>query len=690
MTRTQNSENPSLAENMIFSGNLKLYRISMVFCAILFVASGIFINNFATEVNDPLILRLIIASLFMGLYIATYVHAFFSKNFHLFFTALLILMLVWSVYIAYANHYAFYATVIYLVMVSSISWAFKSHKAIAIYGISAVLFNMVFMYFSDIPPINQMVISLAVVVLLFLSFIIIKSKNQSYQALYESERKFRLLLQSLGEGVVIFDHQYNFLYSNPAAALIFEMETSQLTGKSLNSFLVSAGFISLKDEHEMQKPDFTVHHEIEIVTAKKSKKHLLITETPYHYGQENIKGILGVIRDVTSRNMVQAELRQAKEKAEENDRLKSAFLANMSHEIRTPMNGILGFADLLKNPDLTGQQQAQFISIIEQSGHRMLNIINDLISISKIESGQMEVTNSETNLNERIEFLYHFFYAEASKKGLSLYFTCAFPPLDAYVITDKEKLDSVLINLIKNAIKYTDHGSITFGYRVWEKEIEFFVRDTGKGIPSDKLDMVFERFMQVDSSVNSGYEGAGLGLSISKGLVELMGGQIKVKSEDAAGSEFSFTIPRKFAPKRHYVAADKPVAGKKMLDEDRNIFVLVAEDDDTSANYLKTILRMNNCRFVLVRTGKEAVEMCRQQKFDLVLMDIKMPEMDGYSAARIIREFCPDMLIVAQTAYALETEKLKYSDVFDEYLTKPVKAEELIAILDKQFKNENY
>lgn len=256
--------------------------------------------------------------------------------------------------------------------------------------------------------------------------------------------------------------------------------------------------------------------------------------------------------EIEQRKQVELELKKALEKAEESDRLKTAFLTNMSHEIRTPMNGILGFAELLKEPDLTGEQQQDYIEIIEKSGIRMLNIINDIVDISKIESGQMTVLFKETNVNEQLEFIYKFFSKETEQKGLHLSLKKSLSPDNAVILADQEKLYAILTNLIKNAIKYTSKGSIEFGVSrspitrsVSEPAgmLQFFVKDTGIGIPKKRQEAIFERFIHADIVDKMALQGAGLGLAISKAYVEMMGGQIWVESEEGEGSTFYFTIP---------------------------------------------------------------------------------------------------------------------------------------------------
>jgi PAS domain S-box-containing protein len=247
------------------------------------------------------------------------------------------------------------------------------------------------------------------------------------------------------------------------------------------------------------------------------------------------------------------ELIKAKDKAEQSDQLKSAFLSNMSHEIRTPMNGILGFSELLKEPNLTGETQREYINIIEKSGQRMLNILNDIVSISKIESGLMEVNIQETDINEQIGFIHSFFKLEIEGKGIRFLVKNSLEGEEAYIQTDSEKIYGILTNLIKNAIKFTKEGTIELGCRLrTEKEcskLEFYVKDTGIGIPKDRQKPIFERFIQADVSGKMAYQGAGLGLSISKAYVELLGGEIWMESKEGKGSVFYFTLPYQMKPK---------------------------------------------------------------------------------------------------------------------------------------------
>jgi CheY-like chemotaxis protein/nitrogen-specific signal transduction histidine kinase len=394
---------------------------------------------------------------------------------------------------------------------------------------------------------------------------------------------------------------------------------------------------------------------------------------------------VGASIDITERKHAEEALIKAKENAEESDRLKSAFLANMSHEIRTPMNGILGFAELLKNELLTEQEKKEYLTIIEKSGARMLNILNDLIDLSKLESGLMNVTFSDCNINENTSFIYNFFQPEVKAKGIKFTLKNSIPDKEAVIKTDKEKLNAILTNLIKNAIKFTTRGSIEFGYEKKEDNLRFYVRDTGVGISSDLKEVIFERFRQGSESLARNYEGAGLGLAISKSLVELLGGEIWVESKPGEGSVFYFTVPY-----RH--TAVNEVHSRKNISHEtdrqiRKLITVIAEDDRVSEILLRGVIKDISKEILIAKNGIEAVEVCRNNPgADLLLMDIKMPGMDGYEAARKIRMFNSKIIIIAETAYAQTGDREKALESgCDDYISKPVRKNELISIINRHF-----
>jgi len=384
------------------------------------------------------------------------------------------------------------------------------------------------------------------------------------------------------------------------------------------------------------------------------------------------------------------ELILAKEQAEKSDRLKSAFLANMSHEIRTPMNGILGFAELLNEPNLSGEKQHEYIKIIEKSGVRMLNIINNIIDISKIEADLMHLHINVVEINEKIEFIYTFFKPEVEEKGMQLLFKNSLPSKVATIRTDTEKFYSILTNLVKNAIKYSKEGVIEFGYLKKGEFLEFYVKDTGIGISKDMKPAIFERFIQADITDKMALQGAGLGLSISKAYVEMLGGKIWVESEEGIGSTFYFTLPFNSEPEEKKVNK-KNILGQNGKDQIRKLKILIVEDDEISEKLVAIELTDFTSKISIARNGIEAIEVCRNNPdIDLIMMDIQIPELNGFEATRQIRQFNKTVVIIAQTAFGLSGDREKAIKAgCNDYISKPIKKDELLSLIQKYFKKKS-
>ncbi len=380
-------------------------------------------------------------------------------------------------------------------------------------------------------------------------------------------------------------------------------------------------------------------------------------------------------------------LQLAKEKAEESDRLKSAFLANMSHEIRTPMNGIIGFSDLLENAGITEKQRQDYIQIIKNSGLQLLSIINDIVDISKIETGQVKIASDTFNLSKALQEIHLFFKPLADKKGLDLKLNFNCFDLEEKINTDEVKLRQIITNLISNAIKFTDTGEVELGVTVKDSFLQFYVKDTGVGIPEKYQQVIFHRFRQADYNVAGKHGGTGLGLAISKAYVELMGGVIWVESTVGSGSHFRFKIPYcPISKTKEAPEIKNEVASHQWLDRR----VLIAEDETINFLYAKEVFSQTGVEIIHVLNGQEAINKVKDDSsIDLVLMDIKMPEVDGIEAIKQIRKFNNHIPIIAVTAFALSDERKNATNAgCNEFLYKPYRSAELIEKVTKFFNNK--
>lgn len=407
----------------------------------------------------------------------------------------------------------------------------------------------------------------------------------------------------------------------------------------------------------------------------------------------SVLGVLGVSTDITLRKHYEKALVEALEKAEESDRLKSAFLANMSHEIRTPLNGIIGFAKYLRNfPETSREETLKFLNIICNSADHLLNLINDIIDISKIEVGQMKIAPEPLNLNELLNEIYTFYYSsnpDLTKSGVGFRIKTSLSDAESNIITDKIRLRQILNNLVANAMKFTKVGSVEFGYELTpdKKMLRFFVSDTGIGISQEKVNLIFERFSQADIDITRKYGGTGLGLAISKSLVELMGGSIWVESQPEMGSTFFFTLPlnKTLTPA---LKTNIKVNTSDLLGKLSGIKVLIAEDDPNSLYYLKTVLQNVGIVCQEALNGREAVNLfLKNPEVDLIIMDLKMPELSGFDAIKEIRKVKPKIPILVQTAHVFNDEKVLCRALgCDNFISKPVDVELLLSHITQMLK----
>ncbi len=401
-------------------------------------------------------------------------------------------------------------------------------------------------------------------------------------------------------------------------------------------------------------------------------------------GYNNLK----LARDIQDRKKIEEELIKAKNKAEESDRLKSAFLANMSHEIRTPMNGILGFANLLNEREPSVEERKEYIEIINQNGIILLKIIDDILDVAKIEAGQLKIVEKPCYLDQILYDQYILFKNMLEKrehKSLSVRLKLPEFKLENQIFTDHARLSQIMSNLLSNAIKFTEKGLIEFGYILESpSQLKFYVKDTGIGIPPDKFEMIFDRFRQADESQARRYGGTGLGLTISNNLIRLMGGNMWVESELGKGTVFYFSLPYKPYLER-VLYKPKPASETKSDDFDwKDKTILVAEDEIRNYQYLYEVLKLTNATILHAKNGKEAIELCKENvKIDLVLMDIKMPEINGYIATREIKKIRQNLPVIAQTAYAMQEEVTLCKEAgCDEYISKPIDSHKLLKLID--------
>jgi len=476
-----------------------------------------------------------------------------------------------------------------------------------------------------------------------------------------------------------------FFYVNDAASTLLDYKKSELETMSIFDIV----------------PEFTEDIWYEYWNQLKKNKSYIIqlyyrtklgsdipVETAFNFREfEGTEYNFTFSRNITERKLAEEKLKNAKDRAERSDRLKSAFLANMSHEIRTPMNAITGFTNLLIDQSVSQKDKEEIAGLIRLSSDDLLNLINDIIDISKIEADELAINKSLHCVNEILNDIYKLYYQDLILKHKNLNLNLSLIPDSERIAiyTDYARFRQIMNNLLSNAIKFTESGEISFGYTLVtlgnRKLLKFFVKDTGIGIAKENLDTIFDRYTRLNDDRKKIYIGTGLGLSISKKLVQMLGGEINVESKENVGSVFYFTLPyQEISNSDVQILSTSKI--KQNPDWSQKTLLIV---EDTPSNYylIENFLKSSKAILIWAKTGKEAIALFKETpKIDLILMDIQLPGINGYEATKIIKAHNKNVPVIAQTAYVLSGEKeLSINEGCDNYISKPIKQDALIGLL---------
>ncbi len=511
----------------------------------------------------------------------------------------------------------------------------------------------------------------------------VTERKESIEQLRTSEEKFRSLAENTSDVIIRFDKFYRICYINSASSFILGLNPSAVTNKRITE-------LSLFDEEQEKLFSSTIDTVFHKAQSNRIQFEFNFGDntlyldwfiTPEFDANGNVASVISISRDITEIKLIQSELEKAREKAEESDRLKSILLANLSQELRNPMNSILGFAGLLYSDSITQEERIDYAKVIYESGHKLTELINNIIDISLIETEQMPLNQYEFNLNKLLLDVYEKYMPQAKSKSINMSVSYGLSDNDSLVFSDGEKIAKILINLLSNAIKFTEKGRIDFGYTVVGKYIYFFVKDTGIGIEPELINYHFSKTSQLNYSIENEQKISGLGLHLCKGLVELMQGAIGVEPQKETGTKFYFKIPyHKSELDTKKEVADK-IVDTNLLNMNKKRKILIAEDDNISYLLLKNLLKKDgDYEFYHALNGNEAVQLAKDNPdIEFVFMDLKMPELNGFDATRIIKSMRPELPIIAITALAMLGDKEKVLEAgCNDYISKPYNPKDVI------------
>lgn len=523
----------------------------------------------------------------------------------------------------------------------------------------------------------------------------ITEQHETFDAIQRSEEKYRNIISNMNLGLLEVDMDEQILQTNQSFCEMIGYSEDELLGKVASQIILKGENVDyMAEKNASRKKGISDAYEMKVKDKSGNLRWWLISGGPLYNDKGEQTGSLGIHLDITEQKKLEVQLKEAKDQAELSSRAKEVFLANMSHEIRTPMNGILGMARQLEKSQLN-QDQKLYLKTITSAADHLLVILNDILDISKIEAGKLLIEETNFSLHDVVERTKNILTAKAEEKGLK-FEAILDDRIEQNLLGDPTRINQVLINLAGNAVKFTEKGIITIECKLinqFEKqqEIEFNIRDTGIGMSEDYINKIFDKFSQEDKSVARKYGGTGLGMSISKQLVELMGGQLKVESSKDIGTKISFKLnldvdlSPKAGEKKMYkydpdLIADK-VKGKK---------ILLAEDNEMNQLVVSTSLDFIGLNYDIANNGAEAVDAVSNNTYDLILMDINMPKLDGIQATKKIRDSLNAKIpIIALTANAMEGSGKKYiSAGMSDYLAKPFVEDELFEVLCKWIGNK--